>query len=582
MSNIRESITERLLGSLGSIILTILMAIGCVVFYYFALPPVNLRSGVFWVFLFIVAACIAASVTLLIGDESDTITAIAIILPIAIVVIGIICEISSLMVFHADKAYQVADVTISEKPITEDFEDLTNPASLKNLPLVDLDTARMLGDKKVAKLQNASWYDVDDEYNLIKTKQGYYRLSVIDYGGFFKYNKAKNTGLPGYVLVNVTPDKGVVTQDAEIVELEDKILYSPGAFWSHDLSRHLRFQFPSYIFDSSYLEIDDNGNPYWVTGILRPTAGPFGVATVTSFILTNAQTGASEEYDVANAPEWIDHIFSLDYLMKIAYWHYAYADGYWNNVFSKTGVLRTSYEFRDKRSAEDAETVAGKFANFFGYSSIVDRNGEVHFYTGLTAANNADSNVGWLTIDTSTGKMTQYDVVGAEESSAQAAVEQLVQAQGYQATFPLPTNIAGTPSYIMCLKGKAGFAQAYGICNVENYSIAAVGETLDQTIKVYQLKLGSDEVLDTALPDSTTLPANVELDTTSQTVVIDAIYTAEIDGTTQFYYLIDGTLYRAPITINELQIIFKKGDEVIINSYPTDDVEIITSIKKSS
>ena len=195
MSNIRESITERLLGSLGSIILTILMAIGCVVFYYFALPPVNLRSGVFWVFLFIVTACIAASVTLLIGDESDTITAIAIILPIAIVVIGIVCEISSLMVFHADKAYQVADVTISEKPITEDFEDLTNPASLKNLPLVDLDTARMLGDKKVAKLQNASWYDVDDEYNLIKTKQGYYRLSVIDYGGFFKYNKAKNTGL---------------------------------------------------------------------------------------------------------------------------------------------------------------------------------------------------------------------------------------------------------------------------------------------------------------------------------------------------------------------------------------------------
>ena len=105
---------------------------------------------------------------------------------------------------------------------------------------------------------------------------------------------------------------------------------------------------------------------------------------------------------------------------------------------AKTNVWHTSYYYRGAhRNSDD-----GRYAVFHGYSStVVD--GDVQFYTGLTAANAAESNLGWLLIDTSTGKMTQYAVVGAEESSAQAAVEQLVSAYRYQATFPLPANING-------------------------------------------------------------------------------------------------------------------------------------------
>ena len=562
-----------------SSIVTVALAIACAVVYYFALPAWTLRSPGLWGWLLMVVGCTAISISLFCEDRYSKPIIAAWITTGAVLLAFIVCWVSSWMMFHADEAYQVADVTKSENSFIEDFGDLSEADNMKNLPLVDLDTARTLGDKRLALLNNMSWYDVDDEYNLIKIPDGYYRLSVIDYGDLFKYGKASQVGLPGYVLVSVTPENGAVTQEATVVELEEKIQYSPGAFWSHDLRRHLRGQYPSYMFeDSSYLEIDDELQPYWVTGVLRPTAGVWGVMTVTSFILTDAQTGESVEYAVSDAPAWIDHVFSLRYLMEIAYWHYAYADGYWNDVFSKTDVLRTSYAYRDQHKADNENKVAGEFANFFGYSSIIGKDGEIMFYTGLTPANKIESNLGWLTMDISTGKMVQYDVVGAEESAAQAAVEQLVQAQGYEATFPLPANVAGEPSYIMCLKGKAGFVQSYGICSMENYSIVVQAETLDQAIRLYKQKLGNEATVFEAAPSVATVS---EQETMTATAVIEAIYTAEIDGTTHFYYLIDGQLYRAPITINELQLLLKKGDEIAIGYIATEDVQVITSIAGS-
>ena len=510
-------------------------------------------------------------------------------------VVFIICGIASSPMCNAHKLHDIAQVTVKGIDISDessDFEDVTVIANQEKLPLVDLDTAITLGDKKVASLPHASWYDVDDEYNLIKYQDEYYRLSTIDYaGGYFKWNKAQYDGVPGYVLVPVTPENGIVTQDAILVTLENPIIYTPGAYFDKDLGRHLRNQYPSYIFDRSFMEIDEEGVPYWVTGVMTPTAGLFGGKVVNSFILTNAQTGASEEYSINDAPEWIDHIYSLGYLMDVAYWYYGYGNGFWNDTFGQANVLRTSYYHRDKdRSDNEGAEI---FANFYGYSSIIDKDGQVCFYTGLTAANKSESNLGWLVVDTSTGKMTQYNLVGAEEHSAQLAVEQLVQEKGYQATFPLPVNIAGEPSYLMCLKGKAGLVQSYAICSMSNYSIAVEADTLPKAINKYQAKLlGLDDgweyggSVDAPFSDPYAL---AELPTPSATPtptpnasgsgVIDAIYTAEIDGTTQFYYMINGKLYRASIKVDESQVLLEKGDSISFDYYTDGDIRVIVAIK---
>ena len=563
------------MSKLGRTIISCLIALFWGLMWYIFIPATNLRSPGFWTFLIFTLICIGAILMFACSEmeskKQDKLFRIAGITVVAVIILFAIGGLISARPFNSGEAQQVAHVTVTEDSFTEAFPDLS-AEGMDTLPLVDLDTAKILGDKKIAQLKHASWYDVDEEYNLIKYQDKYYRLSVIDYGGLFKYVRARSSGTPGYVLVDVAPKNGVATQEAKLVELDTGIEYTPGAFWQHDLRRHLRFQYPTKIFDKdSYLEVDEEGTPYWVTGVMKPTAGIFGVKTVTSFIVTNAQTGESQEYTIEELPEWIDHAYSLNYLMTTAYWHYSFGDGFFNNYFSKTNVWRTSYFYRDAESkANDEDSAAGKFANFYGYSSMVDKDGQILFYTGLTAANNANSNIGWLTIDASTGEMVQYDVIGAEESSAQAAVEQLVQDLRYEATFPLPANIGGQPSYVMCLKGKAGLCQGYAICNVENYSIAVQADTLDKAITLYLSKLG----VETAKPETDTESVDIE----TKTATIEAVYSAEIDGTTNFYYVIDGDLYRAAITINQQQVLLEAGSQVEITYYDDGEVFTITKI----
>lgn len=565
-----EKDTLKFLIIWGAIVVVLMTIIN-----YLALPAWNIRSsGLWWFFLipFILTTVVVVIRDFLDFDYDDRLFKISLVSTGIFVLVFLIFGVASSAMVNAHKLHDIAQVTVSDVAINDessDFADMSVIANQELLPLVDLDTAITLGDKKIASLPHASWYEVDDEYNLIQYQGEYYRLSTIDYANdFFKWRKAQYDGVPGYVLVPVTPENGVVTQDAILVTLEQPIVYTPNAFFDKDLSRHLRYQYPSYIFDRSFMEIDDEGTPYWVTGVLRPTAGLFGGRVVNSFILTNAQTGVSEEYPVSAAPEWIDHVYSLNYLMDVAYWHYAYSDGYWNNLFGQANVWRTSYCYRDNSE---------QYAHFYGYSSVIDGDGEICFYTGLTAANSAESNLGWLLVDTSTGEMTQYNLVGAEESSAQAAVEQLVQEKGYQATFPIPVNICGEPSYLMCLKGKAGLVQAYAICNMDNYSIAVEAETLSLALSRYQARLNGvdvssgDEGFDAA-------PVTVG-DVQPGSGVISEIYTAELNGTTQFYYVIDGELYRSSITVDERQVLFTDGTAINFDYYESGNIRVITEIE---
>ena len=515
--------------------------------WYVAHPAISLRNEGFWwmlaltMVLLSVGATISHSLMFLYVEGELHIHVALWILTGVVFVVTVFMELSSWMWFHTQNAIRVANVSSSEKSVVEVLPELTE-TGMENLTLVDLDTAIMLGDKKVAGLENASWYDVEDNYSLVRYQGKYYRLSFLKYGDFWKYRKAKYDGIPGYILVETTPEGEIVSQEAVLVELKNPIRYSTSGFFSYDLKRHLRFQYSGYIFGYSISEIDENGVPYFVTAVLEPTGGMFGQKVVKSVILTNACTGDSTEYRVDEVPEWVENVYSVGYLMKIAEWRYTLRNGYWN--FSKTGVWHTSFYYRDKRSSQDD----GEFANFYGYSMIVV-DGKTMIYTGLTAANRANSNLGWLLMDTRTGEMTEYSVVGAEESSAQGAVEQLVSAYRYQATFPLPVNVGGEATYLMCLKGSAGIVQAYGLCNVTNYSIVVQAETLPEAIGQYLAKLGwSQEEVSRFLarygrsdiPTSEVLENELPFDIDD----VVSVSSVEINGGLQYYYeLTDGRLF---------------------------------------
>ena len=509
---------------------TIILA-GLLINYLF-LPAWSFNSGGLYAYIFVVG-CIALFCSIIADAESHydgrlfTIPS-GIVVGISIVAI-IVGTCNSVQIFHA-RQYQ-ALIEIEEG----NFSEIAN-SNINNLAVVDVDTAQRLGDRTLAGLSNPSWYEVDNEYNLILYNDTQYRISPISYGGFFKYTKASSAGIPGYVLVNA------VTQEAQLVTLENPIKYSPSAFFSYDLRRHLRSQYPSYVFGKSFFEIDNDGNPYWITSVKTSNIGFWGGKTENSFIITDACTGESHEYAVSDIPNWVDHAFDLDYLMEMVYYNYEYINGFIN--FSGTGINRTSYYYKDNDEG------------FTGYNTTLSSDGIV-FYTGVTPANAAESNIGFILANPRTGVVKFYPCTGAEESSAQAAAQGLVQNLGYVATFPTIVNIEGLPTYFMVLKDNAGLLQRYAFSNVENYSLTVQASTVEEALALYRQEVGlSNDSVETDDVDTNDIDTS-QVQTTTGTITF--LVTAEIDGDTYFYFTLaeDSNLYMSSIKNSNRQVLLQ-------------------------
>jgi len=513
---------------------------------YLAMPAWNIRSVGLWGFMAVMAviAIILFAIAEYLADEHEYHFSVGSSIILAVLLVGmLICGITSSHMFNANSYHRIID--IEEGNFNNDI-----PKASGNMPIsiVDVATAEKVGDRTIGGIKNATWYEVDDEYNLIKYQGKYYRISELNYGGLFKYNKAKHDGIPGYVLVDAE------TQEAQYVELKNPIKYSPSAHFSYLLKRHLRNQYPSYMFDKSFFEIDEEGRAYYITGVERPTIGAYGGKKVESFIITDASTGESKEYKTEELPEWVDHAYSLSYLMRVTNKNQKYVNGYWNSVFSETGVNVTTYEYKGN--------------GYDGYNTAINANGEIVFYTGVTPASGAESNLGFILANPRTGEIKYYTCPGAEESSAQNAAAGLVQNLGYTATFPTILNVDGNETYLMFLKDRAGLVQRYALANVKDYTKVVQAESFEEALKLYKEKIG------TAVSEE-----SAEL--TSEGI-IEALYQVQIDGCTYYYFTIKGStdLYMSSIKNSNKQVFLKVGDKVELEYKPSSEegVYLVTKI----
>lgn len=531
---------NRFVRLLISGVVTLLIALGL---NYLFLPVWSFRSASMWWFL--VGISVVGLIVFGIFDFfvdydfiNTTIVGGAGALFLIILIIG---GIISGEMFNSQKYQKL--ISIPEANFSEDVPEFSESSPIF---IVDMATAQHLGDRTVGSIKNATWYEVSNEYNLIKYKNSYYRISALEYGGYFKYQKAKYFGIPGYVLVDVT------NQEAQFVELENPIKYSPSGHFSYLLKRHLRKEFPSYLFDKSFFEIDEEGTPYYITSVKTPTIGLFGGKKVTSFIITNAVTGKNEEYTTETLPEWVEHAYSISYLMEVTDYHQRYVNGWLNSIFSKTGVNQTSYQYLYNSSA--------------GYNTTINSNGNIVFYTGVTPANRTEANLGFLLANPRTGIINYYVCAGAEESSAQNAAESLVQNMGYNASFPTILNVDGAETYFMLLKDKAGLVQRYALCNMKDYTKVVQAQTLEEAITLYSQKL---------------LGTIVSSEDQTKTGIISNLYQAEIEGYTYYYFTLTGKddLYMSSIVNSNKQVLLTVGTKVSV-TYSTSSEEGVFMVTK--
>ena len=500
---------------------------------YLFTPAWNAHSIEMWLFLVIMLAIGAAffyvAEKIIDADFSIAATVSGSAAGILAIVLGICC-CTGAECFRAADYQKMMEVTEASE---EQFKADIQVATEETEPIiVDLSTARKLGDRTVGSIENISWYDVDNEYNLIKYQGELYRISELNYRDILKFQKAKYSGIPGYVLVNVK------TQEAKYVELDEPIRYSPSAHFSYQLERHLRNLYPTYLFGSAFFEIDEEGNPYYIISVKTPTIGMFGGQKEESFILTNASTGESKEYKTEDLPEWVDHAFDLSYLLEVTNYSFKYKAGWWNSWTAQTGVYKTTSEYHSSY-----------------YNTAITSDGEIVFYTGVTPANNAESNVGFVLANPATGEVTFYRCDGAEETSAMGVAEGQVADFGYQSTFPTVFVIDGIPTYFMLLKDDAGTVQRYALCNIKDYTKVVQAETFEKVVEAYREKMGTKEVEE---------PEKVEILKTEG--IITNLYQAQVDGCTFYYFTIEGSenLYMSSIKNNYKQVMLTEGTKVTI------------------
>ena len=509
------------------------------IYFYVELPPINLHSAAFYsFFLFLsVVYCITAVITSGIYRQAENgktfwkLLKGSCIVPLivigAVFVIYVVGGLLSSVVIRSGAYAKL--ITVETGDFTQDIEEI----SFDQIPMLDRDSAEKLGDRKLGELADmVSQFEVADNYTQNDYKGRPVRVTPLRYGDIFKWLNNRSAGLPAYLIIDM------VTQEVDVVRLPEGMHYTTAEHFSRNLYRHLRFQYPTYIFNEPTFEIDEEGTPYWVCPRIVKRIGLFGGTDIQGAVLVNAITGESQYY--TDIPTWVDGVYSAEIIMDQYDYYGTYQGGFINSLFGQKNVTVTTE----------------------GYNYIA-ANDDVYVYTGVTSAGSDESNIGFILTNQRTKQTTFYSIAGAEEFSAMNSAEGVVQHLNYSATFPLLLNISNQPTYFMALKDYAGLVKMYAMVNVQQYQIVATGASVEECQSNYY-KLLRQNKLDTG--EAPILPADED----TVTGIVTALRSAVIDGTTMYYVTLDAdnTVYCISAGEVEKVILLNVGDRITITYEP--------------
>ena len=576
---------KKILKLIINIIVTL---IGGAVAYYLMLPALNFKAMEFYYFIAVVIA-IYIGMTFLTSKafikpeyiayvKKQSIVPIAIGLVFALVLgIG---YLTSAALFRAKAYSRIIEVKTEDFGESEDsITTITSLEDFSSVPMIDKDVALNLANKKLGDLsQWVSQFVIDETYSTqINYKGNPYRIFPLKYGDVFKWIKNTRDGLTAYLAVNM------YTQEANAVVLEDmqlpNIKVSTSEYFNEKLARVLRFAYPTYMFGTPSLEIDENGHPWWVCERIDKTVGLIGGSDVIGVVLVDAcDKNNIEYYDIETvknneAIQWIDQIYSEDLLVQQYNYYGKYSGGFINAYIGQSGVVST--------------TVG---------SSYIASGDDVWLYTGVTSVTNDDSIVGFAIINQRTKEAVFQRISGTTEAGAEISAEGIVADKGWDATFPILLNIDGEATYFMALKDN-DVVKSYAMVSVERVQDAVRSEDddnpdLEACLKAYvnKVKASTKKVLEinynAVLPDAIDGENSGNEDSSNEsqakietiTGVITDIRPVVINGNSVYYIAVDGqaTYYSISAADDETVVILNVGDTVKI-SYKTSEGNIIAA-----
>lgn len=510
------------------------------IYYYVALPAINIHSEGFWGFIILLFIILTISAGIMqhkkfnIVQHADKkphlikllkqsrVTYLLSITTVALIAIFIIGSVLSSPIVNAKKYQKL--INISDGNFQDDIQQI----SYNEIPLLDRDSAELLGSRKMGSMvEYVSQFEVSDHYTQINYQNRPVRVTPLEYGNVFKWLSNRKDGIPAYMKIDMA------TQNVECVKLSKGIKYTDAEHFGRYIYRYLRFRFPTYIFDDINFEIDDDGVPYWICPVVDYKIGLFGGRSIKNVVIVNAENGDYKNYKVEDVPNWVDRVYSSELLVSYYDYYGTLKHGYLNTLFSQKGCLQTT--------------------EGYNYIALED---DVWMYTGVTSVGGDESLVGFILCNQRTGETKYYSVSGAKEFSAMQSAEGKVQNLGYKATFPLLLNVASEPTYVLTLKDSAGLVKKYAMINIQQYTIVATGDSVTECENNYI----------TQLKNSNLVNKDNEV-SGSASGVISKIAQVVVEGNTHYYVMLEGHDEIFDFDISELVTIVKynTGDSIAFN-----------------
>ena len=547
----------------------ILTLVAAAVLYYFMIPALNFKA--IELYMYVVFVClIYLGLTILstklfarpeYGPYVRKRARVPGIIIGLVLVVGIIGYLCGATIFRAQSYSKL--LTVEEGDFAQDVAEI----DFSSVPRLDSASANQLAVRALGDLPDYVSQFVVSEYS---TQINYHgtpvRVSTLAYGDIFKWLKNTKDGLPAYIIVDMT------TQKSEVVRLEEGMRYTPSEHFNRYLVRHLRFQYPTLMFDTPSFEIDENGDPYWIVPILDKTIGLFGGTDVIGAAVVNAVTGESQLVSTnlngesalptdqfVTDPEWqwLDRVYSANILDQQYNYYGKLSGGFINSIIGQEGVKVTSS----------------------GYNYLA-LNDDVYMYTGVTSISSDQSIIGFVLLNQRTKETKYYPISGALEQTAQTSAQGAVQQYAYVATFPLLLNISGEPTYFMALKDSSELVKMYAMVNVKQSTIVAVGNSLTECTEKYAAALESNGInvdIDVSEMGSEQDPSVEKPTTRDVTGKVAEIRSVVTGGETYFYIRLenDPTFYKVSVANAEKVVLLNVGSDAAFTVGADAEGEII-------
>ena len=526
-------------SKLFSIIGTLLFGF---IYFYIALPAINIHTYEFWFFLTLLVLCylvltnITSTKELITGKttlpRAIKKNKVLLIIPAIYVLIALFNFIGSPL-FNAKK--YASRITIND---SSSFTEDVSKVDFTKLPLLDKDSSRQLGDRVMGQMSDlVSQFNVSDLYTQINYNGKIVRVTPLDYADFIKWMTNKKQGVSGYITVDST------NGESKLVRLENGMKYVESGYFNDYLYRKLRFDYPFSSFGRISFEIDEEGHPYWIVPVMKYKFIELR-REVSDVIIFDPITGESKKMSVSEVPSWVDMVYFADLIIEEVDDWGNYNKGFFNSIFGQKNVVNTTE----------------------GYNYLA-MNDDIYLYTGITSIVSDESNLGFILTNMRTKETVFYKVPGAEEYSAMASAEGAVQHLGYISTFPLLINLNNKPTYLVSLKDDAGLVKMYGFVDVTDYQKVVVTDSSKGIIVAAHNYLGDEK---TELSND---------DLTIKEIVIKRISNAIIDGNT-YYYILDenNQKYKVSISVSDNLPFLTNGSKIKIGYALEDKITVINKI----